>query len=794
MNKFIKSLLLVVFAACACFSCKGQLKDSTSLSSSTSHSVQSTNSFSSNLSSSNSSSVSTSDSTSSSFSSTSTSTNINKLVTITFNSMGGSECESITAYSGDRLTLPTPTKEGYDFIGWFTKPYDYLDPINSYSYETLFNKNIMPNLNVMLFAGWKYQSKYEEKCVVDGIIYGANTTDNLALVIGYTPEINKEVTFLSKVTINNKTYTVKAIDSFAFRYCFYIDKITFNDSITRIESYGFEYLSNLKEIEFLVKTITIKHHAFYKCPSLIKQYIPSGFLNIANGAFSECYNLSIYCEDNDENLKKIMTNTGVDYPINIPRVFLGINRNQIVETADLQFIINETDASVSGCTHSENGNIIIPRVIEYNNTNYIVKKIENGAFTFNSTINSLRFEENSEVSEIGSQAFEYCSNFFYAILPTSIQTFGSDTFYGNKNLSLYFEHKNYKEFSSYKFNFEDKSNRRCYFNINSDNFLIQDNVCYLLRDNQLSITGHASNFFSTLNIPESISISGTSYPVTSIEAYAFYKCHIVNFSIPSSIKYIGKYAFDNGIFNYNEYENCNYLGNEDNPYFALINVINKDASNIKFHSKTKFILSDSMSYLTNVTQINVPNGVLGIGEYAFSSCPSLQSITLPDSLTYVEQYAFTNCPNLVYTKSTTAKYLGNSSNMYLVLADCLDNANTTLTINSATKIIMSFVCYESKITSLSIPSAVKYIGDSAFYNCTSLTSVSLPNSLEHIGDEAFRSSTKLTSITIPSQVKYMGASVFSSDKDLVVKCQTSAKKDFWHHYWDADVKQVKWNQ
>lgn len=55
-----------------------------------------------------------------------------------------------------------------------------------------------------------------------------------------------------------------------------------------------------------------------------------------------------------------------------------------------------------------------------------------------------------------------------------------------------------------------------------------------------------------------------------------------------------------------------------------------------------------------------------------------------------------------------------------------------------------------KITSITLPSTVKKISDSAFANCSSLTQISLGSSLQEIGSYAFYYCNKLTSITIPN--------------------------------------------
>ncbi|RAW47480.1 hypothetical protein DQW92_01275, partial [Metamycoplasma hominis] len=67
--------------------------------------------------------------------------------------------------------------------------------------------------------------------------------------------------------------------------------------------------------------------------------------------------------------------------------------------------------------------------------------------------------------------------------------------------------------------------------------------------------------------------------------------------------------------------------------------------------------------------------------------------------------------------------------------------------------------------SITIPSTVKEIGESAFSSCKNLKKVILNEGLEKIGDEAFYN-TNIESITIPASVKKFGYSAFFGCKNL----------------------------
>ncbi len=156
-------------------------------------------------------------------------------------------------------------------------------------------------------------------------------------------------------------------------------------------------------------------------------------------------------------------------------------------------------------------------------------------------------------------------------------------------------------------------------------------------------------------------------------------------------------------------------------------------------------VGDSAFYKSSVTTVFLPEGLLEIGNSAFSQCSELLSVSLPSSLEEIGREAFYRCTKLSSINFPEGlKRINEQAFLFCEGLISLEFPSTLTHIGS----VAFHGC--TGLVSVSFSEGLKAIEHTTFDGCTSLNRVSLPRSLERIEQYAFASCISLDSIKTPS--------------------------------------------
>ena len=261
--------------------------------------------------------------------------------------------------------------------------------------------------------------------------------------------------------------------------------------------------------------------------------------------------------------------------------------------------------------------------------------------------------------------------------------------------------------------------------------------------------------------------------VESIGDYAFYDCSsLVSITVPDSVTSIGERAFYgcSSLASITIPENVTSIGD-----YAFYNC--RSLTSITIPDSVTSIGDYAFSGCSSLTSITIPDSVTSIGDYAFGNCRSLTSIIIPDGVTSIGSSAFENCSSLT---SITLPFIGNEKDgtenthfgyifgagSYQDSSKYVPESLKTVIITNGESIGESAFYNCSSLTSITIPDSVTSIGEYAFGNCSSLTSIAIPDGVTSIEYSAFGNCSSLTSITIPDGVTSIGGWAFYNCSSL----------------------------
>ena len=516
----------------------------------------------------------------------------------------------------------------------------------------------------------------------NGIYYEVSADGTYAEVIAYLGT-SKEVNIAS--TYNGAPVT--SICSNAFKDTS-ITTVIIPDSVTSIGSYAFSECSGLSSVGIGNGVTSIGDYAFNGCRNLINVKIGNRTTSIGDYAFYNCKNLSsIEIPDSVTSIGSwafygCTSLTSVEISDNLSSIgysaFRACSNLMIVVIPDNVIFIDSF--AFSNC--SALTSFTIP---------YGVRYIGRGTFFDCSNITSVIIPDT--VTSIYPEAFYGCDSLTSITIPDSVTSIGENAFYGCVSLA-------YNTYGNVKYLGNENNPYLAAISTVHTNF-----TNYELCEQTKVIAGGAFKScarLTNIDIP---------YGVRSIGECAFYNCtSLADITIPNGVKSIGSSAF----------YNCTSLKSIIIPD-ATISIGSYAFENSAYYNDSAnwengvlyigkhLIKANSNIYFT----YSIKEGTLTIASFAFSG-RSLTRVTIPDSLTLIGSYAFDGC-KLTYNIKDGVKYLGNSNNPYLYLAGVEDTSITTITIDSNCKII----------------------GDSAFYGCDKLTSITISDSVISISNNAF---------------------------------------------------------
>ena len=641
-------------------------------------------------------------------------------VTITFNTDGGDPIESLSIEKGKDMALPTPTKKGYSFDGWYvgntlwdgkavsasttiTAKWTLLEFEIEYLVEN--GKNSDANVSVYTvndtivlnaptvigeyyeFFGW-YLVLENEKQPIEKIEAGTTGKLTLYAEIKYQP--------FELALKDDGTYEVVGLRD-AYVTEGEIPAYLNGKAVTSIKEQAFYQNTRIEKIAFSDTIKTVGYESFAGCTKLKSLRMSSGIEDIGTSAFFDCPALEYNVYEN------------ISYLGNESNPYVALITTKDFMATECVINPNTRLISSSAFAVSMISKVTIPQSVKY---------LCFSAFSDCYLLSSITFEGDGLVS-IGEYSFALCSSLTKIELPNGLETIkeGAFKFTGISSLVLPSTVKS----------------------IGKESFMGCSSLRFITLSDNLQMIGE--NVFDGINSN-------------------------VSLNKKNAIGYIGSPSNPYML----AYRKVNATAQEAPTPFVI-------------EEGTKFIHSRALNNC-DVTEVILPNSVVFIGSRAYNECGNLSKVVLGEGVLYIGASAFANCDDLHYfTIQSPVREMGAwifENSIYLYEIDLGNKIEAigaqmlmgsiyieTITIPDSVKTIGQGAFLScSSLKNVVIGNGVKEIPKDAFQNCTQLKEVVMGENVESIGEAAFSACSSLETISLGNNVKEIHSKAFASCPSL----------------------------